>query len=244
MNAPTEEQKPKDNMETPKEQASACGPECGCHAPCGSGPTRWVVGAIVLLAVVVLVGRALMKSDAAANQSQPAAPAFATAQLTAETPGAASVSPSATPELPPSTAPVAKPADASAEKKIVGRSVAGFDELNALAANNMDAVFVFVPAKAVANGNPPLEPMESAARKLKEQGYQVGLFTLQTDSRDYDRVVWRVSAPGVMVMVKGRGMSAVSNEITEAKLVQGFVAASSAGGCGPSSGGCGPSGCR
>jgi len=42
-------------------------------------------------------------------------------------------------------------------------------------------------------------------------------------------------------MVKGRGMSAVSGEINETKLVQAFVTASRPSGCGPA--GCGPTGC-
>jgi len=41
--------------------------------------------------------------------------------------------------------------------------------------------------------------------------------------------------------VKGRGMSAVSGEVTEAKLLQGYVAAGSASKCGPgASAGCCP----
>ena len=50
-----------------------------------------------------------------------------------------------------------------------------------------------------------------------------------------------MAVPGVLAMVKGRGMSAVSGEVTEAKLLQGYVAAGSAGGCGPGAGaGCCP----
>ena len=72
-------------------------------------------------------------------------------------------------------------------------------------------------------------------------GLKCGLFTLKAGSRDYDQIAAQMSVPGVLAMVKGRGMSAVSGDITEAKLVQGFVAASSAGGCGPSAGaGCCP----
>jgi hypothetical protein len=47
-----------------------------------------------------------------------------------------------------------------------------------------------------------------------------------------------MTLPGVLAMVKGKGMSPVSGEITETRLIQGFVAASN---CGP--GGCGPGGC-
>jgi hypothetical protein len=150
-------------------------------------------------------------------------------------------------EAPPTTAtataPAAKTADVPAEKKLAGRSLASFADLNALAANT-NAVFIFVPAKTASTDDPPSAPMESAAKKIREQGYEVGLFSLEKDSRDYDRIATQMSVPGVVVMVKGKGMSAVSNEITESKLMQGFVTAFSAGGCGPSSGGCGPSGCR
>ena len=36
-----------------------------------------------------------------------------------------------------------------------------------------------------------------------------------------------MAVPGVLALVKGRGMSAVSGEVTEAKLVQGYVGACS-----------------
>ena len=80
-------------------------------------------------------------------------------------------------------------------------------------------------------------------RTIATQGQKVSLFTLKTDSADYKQIATQVSVPGIIVMVKGRGMSAVSGDITETKLVQGFVAASSAASCGTAGGGCGPSGC-
>jgi hypothetical protein len=83
--------------------------------------------------------------------------------------------------------------------------------------------------------------MKGAARMIEAQGKKIALFTLQPGSRDYDQIAAQMPVPGVLTIVKGRGMSAVSGEITETKLVQGFVAASSAGGCGPSAGaGCCP----
>jgi hypothetical protein len=83
--------------------------------------------------------------------------------------------------------------------------------------------------------------MKGAARTIEAQGKKIGLFTLKPGSPDYDQIAKQMSVPGVLTIVKGRGMSAVSGDITEAKLVQGFVAASSAGGCGPSAGaGCCP----
>ena len=79
------------------------------------------------------------------------------------------------------------------------------------------------------------------ARLLEGKGTKCALFTLKPGSADYDKIGKQMSVPGVVALVEGRGMSAVSGEITEAKLVQGFVAASSAGGCGPGAGaGCCP----
>ena len=80
---------------------------------------------------------------------------------------------------------------------------------------------------------------------IEAQGQKIGLFTLKTDSPDYAQVAAQISVPCVLAMVKGRGMIPVSGDITETKLIQGFVAASSSGGgCGPASGGCGPAGCN
>ncbi|MBU4365897.1 MAG: hypothetical protein L6437_16565, partial [Kiritimatiellae bacterium] len=72
----------------------------------------------------------------------------------------------------------------------------------------------------------------------------IGIFTLKPGSRDYEQIATQMPVPGVLAMVKGRGMIPVSGDITETKLIQGFVAASSGGGCGPSSAGCGPAGCN
>jgi hypothetical protein len=114
--------------------------------------------------------------------------------------------------------------------------------LNSVAANT-DAVFIFLPGKGGASGNPPSTPMRSAANTIESKiGAKCGLFTLKAGSRDYDNIAAQISVPGVLVMVKGGGMVPISGDITETKLVQGFVAASRAGGCG--AGGCGPSGCK
>ena len=91
----------------------------------------------------------------------------------------------------------------------------------------------------------PLTQMRGAARAIEGRARnKVGIFRLKTDSRDYDQMAAQMSLPGVLAMVKGRRMVSVSGEITEEKLIQAFVAAASAGGCGPASAGCGPGGCN
>ncbi len=82
-----------DNMELPKQQVSACGPECGCHAPGPSGRKRWIVGVIVLIAAAAFVARAVTKN----HETSPVktASGFATMSTCdqAPAPNAVSVSP-------------------------------------------------------------------------------------------------------------------------------------------------------
>lgn len=226
MNTPNEDRKPTDNMELLKQQAAGCGSGCNCNATGTPGKTRWVIGAIVLVAAGVMVVRAAIKGDA--TSSQKSAPVFA----------ALAVSP--TPAGESGTATNSGTAAPAAET-IVVTSIEVLAELNTLATNS-DAVFVFLPGKEGTAANPPATAMKGAARTIESKaGLKCGLFTLKAGSPDYDKMAGQITLPGVLALVKGRGMSAVSGDITEAKLVQGFVSASSAGGCGPSAGaGCCP----
>ena len=222
MNTQNENGQETDSVELQKEQAAGCGAGCNCHATGTSGRTRWVIGAVVLLATGALVVRAMTKTDDTAGQA----------------PATAFVAPVAAAESPSETSPNTATPPAA---RIVGKMVGGFTELNA-AAVDTDVVFVFLPGKDESSGVPPLTAMKAAARTVESKGTKCGLFTLAPDSADYNQLATQMPMPGVLAMVKGGGMSPVSGEITETKLVQGYVAATSAGGCG--SGGCGPGGCE
>ena len=213
MNPPNEDRKPTDNMKLLKQQAAACGPGCGCHTSETPGKMRWVLGAIVLVAAGTLVARAVIKNNGASAQT-PAA-GFTTTALT---------------EQP--ADPVSTTSDTVAEKEIGALS-----ELNVVAAN-MDAVFVFLPGKGKTDSKASTSQIRDAARKIESQARnKIGIFTLKTNSPNYEQIAAQLSLPGVLAMVKGRGMAPV----TETKLVQAYVSASSAGGCGPSAGaGCCP----
>ena len=214
MNTPNENGNPGDNTASPKPQATDCDSGCSCHATGKPGKTRWVIGAIVLVAAGVLVARDIVKSDAAPPQTS--GQAFAL-------PIAATNSIAAAP---------------TTEKSM--EPIGALAELNSVAVK-LDAVFVFLPGKDGTSSNSPASTMNKAARTIEAQGKKVGLFTLLPSSHDYDQIEGKMSLPGVLAMVKGHGMSAVSGDITETKLVQGYLAASSAGGCGASAGaGCCP----
>jgi len=175
---------------------------------------------IVLAAAGVLVVKGMVKSDKGATQ----APAgFANPAATQVTAGADT-----------------KAEAAAADETTVGTTLGAFAELNTAAAKT-DAVFVFLPGKEGTTSKAPSAPMKAAVRTMEGKGVKCGLFTLKPGTRDYDQIAKQMAIPGVLALVKGRGMSAVSGEVTEAKLLQGYVAAGSAGGCGPgASAGCCP----
>ncbi|MCX6992360.1 MAG: hypothetical protein NT011_04370 [Kiritimatiellaeota bacterium] len=223
MSTKNEDLKPTDNMETLKPEASACGPGCGCHTGGSACRARWIVGAIIILAAGVLVARALIKNNSAAPEK--VASGFASLPTTGQTP-----------------APAANAVPATSATVAV-KEIGALSELNAMAADT-GGVFVFLAGKNKPLIKAPLAQMRSAAKTIEAQGQKIGLFTLKTDSPDYAQVAAQMQVPCVLAMVKGRGMVPVSGDITEPKLIQGFVAASSAGGCGPASSGCGPAGCN
>jgi hypothetical protein len=215
MNSKSEESKSSGNMELPMQESSACGPGCGCNADEPSSRTRWIIGVIVLFVAAALVARAIVK-----NNSAPAIPGFAALATTNET-----------------TSPAVLDAD---DASMVVKEIGAISDLNTVAVDK-DMVFIFLPEQMDTSGMAPTSQMIGAARTIQSKGLKTGLFTLKTDSLDYEQITVQETAPGVLAMVKGRGMKAVSGEITEIKLVQAFVAASSAGGCGPSAGsGCCP----
>jgi hypothetical protein len=128
------------------------------------------------------------------------------------------------------------------DKKMVGEFIDSLASLNKVAVNQ-DAVFVFVPAY----GNnivskDTIDAITSAEQKLKSSGLSIGLYTLwfSSPSNEYANLASQLTLPGMLVISKGRGVGAVSGEITETKLLQAYVASSRTGGCGPSSS-CGPS---
>jgi hypothetical protein len=222
----------------------------GSCCPSGSdgGGKRWKIAVFVLIVVAagaVLANSFIKKSDAGADQSQQA---FASFQMDnkSETPCC------------PSEAEVA--AESPVESKIETEAPPGADEtenkntpaksalslwgpdLDSLAslnnvATDTDAVFVFVAAGGPQNMQPVTGQIEAAVKKIKSNGVRVSAFRLKEAAPEYVQLAEQISVPCVLAMVKGGGMSTVSGEITEARLVQAFVMASR-----PTSG-CGPAGC-
>jgi hypothetical protein len=215
----------------PGNGAPVCGPGCGCGTPSGSGKLKLVVSLIVLLAVAgIFIYKAVAAKDNASNNTAAkGGAAFAFAQP----------APNAIPGAESQSSGTATPDVAKAGQK-VGEYLESLSALNKVATNE-DAVFVFIPApKNDLADDKTNTAVLAAQRTLKSNKITLGLYTLPNSSPDYSEISAQVQAPAILVACKGKGMAAVSGDVTEAKLLQAFVASSRAGGCGPS--GCGPSG--
>jgi cytoskeletal protein RodZ len=260
-------------MERLKNEAAACGPGCGCHTGGAAGRARWVVGAVIVVIAAVLVVRAVVKTNDTATEASEtsfAAPNVAADAPAAETnmaatestadgvtatvvqapkPEVSSASATDSPAVAASTAsatgnaPAAEANPPDAKVVVCGESIGSLSDLNQKAMDK-DGVFVFLAGGDAAKARTAATVVEKAAATIRGRGMSMGLFTIADGSREYANLATQVPPPGVIAMVKGRGASAVSGDITESKLMQAFVAASSGGGCGPASGGCGPTGCK
>ena len=208
----------------------ACGPGCACGAPSSGKKMKIAVSLIVLAAVasIFIYKAAAAKNNGSNNTAAQSGAAFAFAPPPPSTmPGA---------ESQPSNA--ASLGVAKAGQK-VGEYLDSLSALNKVAVNQ-DAVFVFIPApKNDLADDKTNTAVLAAQRTLKSNKITLGLYTLRASSPDYSGISAQVQAPAILVACKGKGMAAVSGDVTEQKLLQAFVASSSAGGCGPS--GCAPS---
>lgn len=126
---------------------------------------------------------------------------------------------------------------------VCGVSLASMGELDKMAVGKK-AVFILLAGDNEEPAASASAQVEAMVSKLSAKGESVGAFTLKKDAPGYDQLLKQFSVqklPCVVVAGRGSGASAVSGEITEAKLASAFVKASVPASCGPRSGpGCCP----
>lgn len=103
-------------------------------------------------------------------------------------------------------------------------SLAALDEV----AKDADAVFILICSQDQQNTEPIISEVEGATEKIRSRGNKVSAFRLKADTVEYENLAKQFSVPTVLAMVKGLGYSAVSGQITQAKLLEAFVKASRA----------------
>jgi hypothetical protein len=176
----------------------------------------WVLGAIVVVAFGTMAARVVIKG------SRPPAPASAPAPLasiaTRAPAGNTNGNPIATSQP---TGPSVVP------------SIEALSELAELA-GDMNAVFVFLPGKDGVFGDSPFKAIDNAKQNLETRfEIKIGVFALKPGSPDYKDIAAQMSVPGVVAIVKTGVKARVSGDLTEEKIVDGFLAAMASGGCCP-----------
>ena len=223
-----------------------------CPSDSDSSGKSWKMAVFILIVVaagVVLARSFVSKSNSDAGQPQQVFASVQTDNISDSTPSLKAKGKTEMPveaEIKTETLPIvddAKNQDASVKTTplLWKADLDSLASLNKVAADT-DAVFVLITAKGQPNDKTITKEIEAAAQKIMANGTKVSAFRLKESAPEYANLVKQVAVPSVLTMVKGLGMSAVSKDITEAKLVQAFVEASRPSSCGPS--GCGPTGCE
>lgn len=238
---PDNDNSSKSERQDSEDSQTCCPPTSGGGSCCSSGsggvPQKWraLIFFVVLAAAGVVLAHSLMKkSNAAAEQSPQSFPTVGTAET-----------------MPQANAVATDKTSDGAEPALWGpelNSLAALDEV----ATNVDTVFILICSKDQQDTETIVSEIEGATKKIRSRGNRASAFRLKNDAVDYENLAEQFSAPTVLAMVKGLGYSAVSEQITEANLLEAFVRASRAPSaccpagtdpsqCGPV--GCGPSGC-
>lgn len=199
------------------EKTTQCAPGCDCRKTGLGTKAKTIICLAVVIAATAVLGRNFARK--AVNETVQTQTAFAsTAQ--------AFPSPASTVAL---------------ETKLSwGEPLKDMASLNQVAAQT-NAVYMYLYEKGRGADEAVKRQIELAVGKAQSGGMKVALYTLDAASQDYAQITSQVPAPCVLAMVKGAGMSVVSGEITEGRLLQALVAASRPSGCCP---GGGSAGCK
>ncbi|MFA6290945.1 MAG: hypothetical protein WC637_04140 [Victivallales bacterium] len=205
--------------------------DCGCDSGCACGSKglstkmKIIVCLVILIAAAIVLGRGFLKKSAVSNDKSKEA--------------FASAFPVSKPVENPVMKEQAKESDVKPDKaKLWGEPLDSLASLNKVAAN-LDAVYIFISGKNDEKDPDIKKEIENAAGKFQARGSSIAAYSLVKVSKDYAQITSQVPSPCVLAMLRGKGMSVVSDNITEAKLLEALVAATRPSSCGPS--GCGPS---
>jgi len=111
-----------------------------------------------------------------------------------------------------------------AHSKETGCPIISYNEVK----QSQEVVFIFIPSKGDVNGIKVKSAMQSAKETLEAKNIKVDLYSLSTSSADS----LAQTEPAVAVIYKGKDKKIVTGDINATKLLQAYMAATLAGGCG------------
>lgn len=200
---------------------------CGCVSGCGCGSNGLSTKLKIIVCAVILIAAAIVLGHRFTGKSAGSKDVFAT-----------TVPASKTVESPFVKGQARESVQIFDNGKLWGAPLDSLASLNKVAAN-LDAVYIFISGKSDEKDPDIKKEIENAAGKFSAGGSTIAAFSLLKVSKDYSQITAQVPAPCVLAMVKGKGMTTVSGNITEEELLKALVSASRPSSCGPS--GCGPS---
>jgi hypothetical protein len=203
------------NKENP---ASSCGPDCSCNTKRGMALP---VKIVLLIAIVAVAGAVLSNSlNRKAAQKAPAesGAAYAVKASSSQVKTDSSHS-SAADSLP-----------------VVFQPLASISALNE-AAQDVDGVFILLVGSDTEKTPGIAREVTAAKKAIFARGTRMGTFQLAGGSPDFAPLAGQLKLPGVVVIMKGRGMRGVSGaDINETKLLQACLAAMQPTSCCPAGG--------
>jgi hypothetical protein len=115
-------------------------------------------------------------------------------------------------------------------------SLVSFASLDSVA-REVDGVFILLLNNEAEKTPVVLQEVAAAGSAIASRGMHTRTFQLDTKAPDYAMITAQMPAPGVLVIVKGRGMRGVQGkDIVQAKLLQAWLAATQPTACCPAGG--------
>ena len=207
--------------------ATCCQPSDGnlsscCHPKDGSWTKGKVVISVIIIAAAIAVGaNSFLRGTSA--QAYKVGPAKSFSASLAESPVTAVETSN-------------KPGSLSNREEIsANRTLDSLQALDTLAADK-DVVFIVLPAEEQDPTQAVLKQVGVVATTLWNSGQKIGAFTLRTNAPDYGYLVGHFavkSFPCVVVLGRRGTASAVSGDVSEARLYNAVVLASTPAACCP-----------
>lgn len=97
---------------------------------------------------------------------------------------------------------------------------------------SQEVAFVYIPSKNGKMSNKIKSAIQSAKQSLEAKNIKVDLYTLNTSSAASTDYAAQAKTPAVTVIYKGKDRKTVTGDISATKLLQAYMAATLAGGCG------------
>lgn len=230
MNDVTSEEKGKSCCGSGDATATCCQPAAGSPSSCcAPGEVSWkkgkmLVSALIMLAAIGVGANSFFSGNSAQSYTTVPVKSFSAA-LTEIQPVKAENSDQGKPQT-------------KQEEISLNQVLDSLQSLDTLAVDK-DVVFLVLPGEAQIFSLEVPKQVGTVANNLWKSGQRIAVFTLKSGTPDHNRLVGQFSVttfPSVVILGRQGSASAVSGDISEARLYNAFVLASNSVSCCPTQG--------